>query len=486
MIRLRSVVSRIVALHMAAIVATSICMPLALFLMLREAVEQLHHQALRAQAAEIVGYLSIGADWRLRLALPPSLDEFYSQGYGRAAYAVTDGNGEVLFSSLPGKRAITDIRPEGAAVEFFQQDRQGAIAPVREEGKPVAFFRKDRDGIALYGATAAVNFRGRTLRVQVVEDVLHRDVLIDDILAQFLTHVGWITAPILLILLGIDVVIFRRALKPIVAASALAEHIGPDNIELRLPETGMPREVLPLVRAVNHAFDRLDAGFRGQREFTADAAHELRTPLAILRTQIDMIEDREIAEPLRHDVESMSRLVNQLLEISELETLVVAEDESADIVAIAAEVAAFLAPLALSQRKTIAVTGARRPVRVRGSGDALVRAVRNLVENALAYTSPATTVEIAVAKEGVIRVMDRGPGIPKTDREHIFQRFWRRDRRRGGNAGLGLAIVARIAQMHGATVDIDERPGGGAVFAIRFPTVLAPETVAVRRFETAG
>ena len=483
-IRFRSVVSRIVALHFLAIIATSICIPLALFLMLRQAVEQLHHQALRDQAADIVRYLSIAPNGTLRLSLPPGLAEFYSVGYGRAAYAVIDSDGRVLSSSLPGNRAITDIRPEGRPIEFFQQDRVGAIAPIRPEGDPIEFFRRDRYGVALYGATIAVDYHGHPIRVQVVEDVLHRDVLIDDILAEFLTHVGWVTVPLLLALLFIDVVIFWRAVKPIVAASALAEEIGPDHTDVRLPETDMPREVLPLVRAVNDALDRLDAGFRAQREFTADAAHELRTPLAILRTQIDMLEDREIAGPLRHDVESMSRLVNQLLEIAELETFVIGEEEIADIVAISAEVAAFLAPLALAQRKTVAVTGARHPVRVRGNGDALARAVRNLVENALAHTAPGTTVEIAVASEGVIRVMDRGPGIPKADREHIFQRFWRRDRRSGGNAGLGLAIVARIAQMHGATVNVEERPGGGAVFAIRFPTVLASETVAARRFET--
>ena len=176
--------------------------------------------------------------------------------------------------------------------------------------------------------TVAAEVGGRPLWVQVSEDLAHRDVLIDDIVAEFFTHVGWITVPMLLLLLVIDVLIFRRAMQPIVAASALAEEIGPDHTELRLPQAGMPREVLPLVRAVNDALDRLDAGFRAQREFTADAAHELRTPLAILRTQIDMIEDLEVAEPLRHDVESMSRLVNQLLEISELDTLVLAEDET--------------------------------------------------------------------------------------------------------------------------------------------------------------
>ena len=472
MVRFRSVVSRIVALHIAAIVATSICMPLALYLMLRHAVEELHEQALCDQAGEIVRYLSIAPDGSVRLTLPPSLAEFYSRGYGRAAYAVIDANGRVLFSSLSGNRAISNVRPDGGAAAFFQQDRVGAIAPVRAEGSPVAFFHNDRYGAALYGATLAVDFHGRPILVQVVEDVLHRDVLIDDILAQFPTHVGWITAPILLLLLLIDVAIFRRAMQPIIAASSMAGKIGPDRIDLRLPEANMPLEVLPLVRAVNRALERLDAGFRAQREFTADAAHELRTPLAILRTQIDMVEDREIAEPLSQDVESMSRLVNQLLEISELDSFFVADGETADIVAIAAEIAAFLAPLALSKNKMLAVIGADHPVRVHGNADAIARALRNLAENALTHTAPGTTVELAVAEDAPIRVLDRGPGVPKTERQHIFKRFWRRDRRGGGHAGLGLAIVARIVEMHGASISVEDRPGGGAVFVLHFPAVL--------------
>jgi signal transduction histidine kinase len=472
LIRFRSVVSRIIALHLAAIVATSICMPLALFLVLRQAVEELHHQALRDQAAIIARYLSVGPDGKLQLELPEGLAEFYSQGYGRAAYAVIDENRQVQFSSLPGKRAIAPIRDHDEPVKFFEQDRIGAIAPVRDDSRPIAFFRADHDGAALYGAMVTIDFHGRPIMVQVVEDLLHRDVLIDDILAQFPSHVAWVTAPILLLLLLIDVVIFRRAMQPIIAASSLAEQIGPERIDLRLPESRMPVEVLPLVRAVNRALERLDAGFRAQRDFTADAAHELRTPLAILRTQIDMIEDRDIAQSLRHDVESMSRLVNQLLDISELDSFVIAETETADLVAIATEVAGFLAPLVLSQNRTIAVAGARRPVRVRGNADAIARAVRNLAENALAHTAPGTTVELAVATDGTLRVLDRGPGVPNSEREHIFKRFWRRDRRRGGHAGLGLAIVARIAEMHGASVTVNDRPGGGAVFTIRFPAVL--------------
>jgi signal transduction histidine kinase len=486
MIRFRSVLSRIIALHLAAIVVTSICVPLALFLMLRSAAVSLHHQALRDQAAKIVHYLNRAPDGTLRLSLPASLAEFYSQSYGRAAYAIIDADGRVLFSSLPGKRAITGHRPEGKGIEFFQEDHVGAFAPIGPDGGPVEFFREGRLGeAALYGAMMPVDFGGRPIVVQVVEDVLHRDVLIDDIVDRFLARVGWITAPFLLLLLGIDVLIFRGAMQPIVAASKRARQIGPDNTALRLPEANLPSEVLPLVWAVNQALDRLDAGFRREREFTADAAHELRTPLATLSMELDLIDDRELAKALRNDVDSMTRLVNQLLEFAELETLAVGDGESAELGAVAADTVAAIAPLALSQAKTVALTGADRPVWVHGEPDTLGRALRNLVDNALAHTAPGAMVEITVDATGALHVLDRGPGVPPEQRERIFRRFWRRDRRRPGHAGLGLAIVARIAEMHDATVTVGDRQGGGAVFTLRFPALIAPKAGAAELHEAA-
>ncbi|HEU0156245.1 MAG TPA: HAMP domain-containing sensor histidine kinase, partial [Stellaceae bacterium] len=165
---------------------------------------------------------------------------------------------------------------------------------------------------------------------------------------------------------------------------------------------------------------------------------------------------------------------------------VIDDDEIADIGAVAGEVAAFIAPLALSRGKTVAVVDPPRPVLVRGNSDALGRAVRNLVENALTHTAPNSTVEIEVDPAGLLRVSDRGPGVPKGARAHIFRRFWRGDRRRSDSAGLGLAIVARIVEMHGATISIDDRPGGGAVFTIRFPAVAPTPAQAPAQLEPAG
>jgi signal transduction histidine kinase len=462
--RFRSVVGRAIAMHLVAIVVTSIFMPLALYLMLKYAAQDLHEHALREQAAELIGLIDLAPDGTLQVHLTPRLADLYSPDYRRYSYAVGDSSGRVLLSSFPDHHAITRSTP-----------------PLNE----VYSFSGKFDGTEIFGISEPVDIAGRKLWIEVSQDLAHRDVLIDDIVADFFTRVGWITAPILLLLLVIDVVIIRRALRPVIAASNLAERIGPLHTDLRLPEAGMPREVQPLVHAVNEALDRLEEGFRGQREFTADAAHELRTPLAILRTQIDMIADRELAQSLRNDVENMSRLVNQLLEMAELETFVIARAETADLVAVSAEVAAFLAPLALAQDKRVAVIGGRGPVLVPGNAEMLGRAVRNLVENALVHTPPRSTVEIEIDPAGAILVADRGPGVPAAERDQIFRRFWRRDRRRPGSSGLGLSIVARIAERHGATVRVGDRPGGGAVFTLAFPIVVAPEAAEEPEFAPA-
>lgn len=318
------------------------------------------------------------------------------------------------------------------------------------------------------GVSLRSDIDGRGVWIQVAEDFAHRDVVIDDIVADFFQRVGWITLPILLLLLATDIIIFRRALRPLMQASERAQNIGPARTDLRLPVDRIPQEIVPLVHAVNQALDRLDHGFRVQREFTADAAHELRTPLTVLRTRLDTLEDQRIARALQTDVEGMVHIVNQLLDIAELETFVVDPQEKADLHKVCAEVAEFIAPLALAQGKNIALLGAETPVWIKGNEEMLRRAVRNLVENAIRYTPQGTTVEIVVGDGGTLDVLDQGPGIAETDRELIFRRFWRGDRRRSGSAGLGLSIVRQIVESHSGTIAITTRPNGGAHFSLRF------------------
>jgi signal transduction histidine kinase len=445
--RFKSIISRIISLHVVAVGVTSIFMPLVLYWLLSSTATDLQHRALRDHADTIALYLAFRPDGGWTFTLPAGLRELYSESYGRYGYAVLDRNGKILFSSLEDHAPIFPADPRSPLPTF----------PEARHGKAV-----------INGASIPEDVDGERVWIQIAQDLEHRDVLIDDIVADFFLRVGWITIPILLFLLAIDIAIFRRALQPVLKASEMAQEIGPARTDVRLPVDAMPREILPLVQAVNQALDRLEQGFRTQREFTADAAHELRTPLTILRARIDQLDNPLVREALRRDIAGMSRIVSQLLDIAELESFVVDPQEKADLQAVSTEVAAFIAPLALAQDKSIALTGAKDPVWIKGNPETLFQAIRNLVENAVNHTPQGTVVEIDVGTDGTVRVLDDGPGIPLGERELIFRRFWRRDRRRAGNAGLGLSIVSRIVEAHAGTIAVENRAGGGAAFSLHF------------------
>ena len=443
---LSSIKRRLIALHLIAVLAAAVALPLALYWRVDATARALHERALREQAEQIARYVHRLPDGSWALDLPDSLRQLYSVGYARYGFAILTKSGQVLFSS----------REDGAAL--FRSDWRR---------KRPSYFERDVGQARLFGASVPVTIASEGLWVEISQDQAHRDVLIDDIVAEFLPHVAWVIIPILLLLLGTDLLIFGKALLPLTEASMLAQRISPARTHLRLPEARMPREVLPLVRAVNEALDRLEQGFTAQREFVADAAHELRTPLAILHAEVEALEDRDAVRELVDDIAGMTRIVNQLIDVAESDTLTIKPGEVTDLWSVSAEVASFMAPVALAQAKSIAVTGASPPVWVEGNGSALFQAVRNLVENAITHTDPETTVDIKICAEGSVVVTDRGPGVPVEQRELIFQRFWRGDRRRPGSAGLGLSIVARIAKAHGGTITVTDAPERGASFTLR-------------------
>ncbi|MEQ8194463.1 MAG: HAMP domain-containing sensor histidine kinase [Rhodospirillales bacterium] len=207
---------------------------------------------------------------------------------------------------------------------------------------------------------------------------------------------------------------------------------------------------------------------RRSRDFAADAAHELRTPLAVLRAQLDSLEDKKVAETLREDVDDMARMVEQLLAATRLDFLTVNANDRADLSKICRRVVEHIGPYALGQNRTIEVIGADAPIWARGNASALEQAVRNLVENAIKHSKAGTTVTIQLDDEPAIKVIDRGEGVPYELRNFIFRRFWRADSR-GGGAGLGLSIVQKTVEIHNGSVDIEDNPQGGAIFTIHLP-----------------
>jgi signal transduction histidine kinase len=445
-VRFRSLLSRIVLLHIVAVAIAAVFLPLVLFWLLTSEIDHLHRESMQEQADALGDRLVQAADGTLQLNLTQSQRDLYSAAYGRYTYDVRDPEGQVLFSSRADGRAIL---PAGAS-------SSGSIS----------------------GARVTRTVGDRVLRIEVAEDLAHRDVITDDIAANFFRRVGWITIPILLVLLAIDIMIFRRALAPLLRASEEASRIGPARTDIRLPGDGMPAEIRPLVLAVNQALDRLEDGFRMQRQFTADAAHQLRTPLAVLRTRIETTGPSAGSAELLDDIARMSRIVHQLLEIAELDTLALDPEEIADLQAVCAEVVAAIAPFALAHGKDIALKGPDTPVYIYGNAGMLERAIFNLAENAIKYTAPRTSVEVEIGSGGAVWVRDRGPGIRPSERGFIFQRFWRGDNRDTEGAGLGLSIVRAVIEDHGASIMVGDLAAGGTEFSLRFRPAPAPSAAA--------
>jgi two-component system OmpR family sensor kinase len=278
-----------------------------------------------------------------------------------------------------------------------------------------------------------------------------------------------------------------RGLRPLDAMSRAVAKRRPDAMA-PLAETDLPNELQPLAGSLNALLARLDDALAAQRRFTADAAHELRTPLAAVRLQVELAERAPDAPAraaalteLKSGVDRAVRLVEQLLTMARFEPEALGATETlVDLTPIVAD--ALIARAGLAEDKGIDMGSVRSaPVPVRGDAASLAMLLANLLDNALRYTPAGGRVDVAVDDEdgaAVLSVMDTGPGIPVVERESVFERFHRGTSAGlatdGGGSGLGLSIVKRIAVAHGASVTLDDGPGGrGLTARVRFPAVQA-------------
>lgn len=255
--------------------------------------------------------------------------------------------------------------------------------------------------------------------------------------------------------------IVKRSLAGVNRIAQDAEKIDATRRGLQLSEKQVPKEIAPLVRAVNNALKRLDEDYERQRRFIVSAAHELRTPIAILRIKVDAAEDAA-CRGLAHDVDRLANLAEQLLDLQRLDTG--RFDETIELVGLARTVAGNLAPLLIASGRTIEVI-IDNPCSIKGDSGAIERVITNLVQNSIEHGGDH--VIIRVIGYG-FEVEDDGPGIPLEERERVFEPFHRLSPRSTGT-GLGLNLVQQVVERHDGKVMLLASPEGGTLARIVFP-----------------
>ena len=366
--------------------------------------------------------------------------------FANLKYRVLTGDGQVVASS-DGR--LDSLLP---AVRVDQQD--GFYTPTVI------------DGVKFHVAAVRHRVGGQAFVVQVGRSDRFADLAQEAIAPAVTEAVSIIAGMSILVLAVLSYFGIRSVLRPIRRVSEAARNVGKDNLSTRLPPQDVPSEIRPLIIAFNDVLDRLEVAFSTQQRFFANAAHELKTPIALLRGQLETGSAGVSADTLR-DIDALGRTVNQLLHIAEvsggrpLERRKVAVDE------VARQVAGFLSWRAERAEVSIQVSATQARAEVTADPGELFVLLKNLVENAIDHSPRGGVVLVSPTSEH-LEVEDRGPGVPDAYRDKVFERFWRAPDNTRSGSGLGLAICVEVAQAHGWHIQCDRAASGGALFRVVF------------------
>lgn len=397
---------------------------------------------------EVGSYLGKDAGQRLVLNMPRARTEFFDQP--GVDFVIRDEHGKVLF------------HPSANWVDYTPPS-----VPARNSIDEFDFTQPD--GRHFVGQSGWITFDKVPYLIQVTQDRSVAAEFSDFLRHKFLYNTGMLAIPFIGLLVFSIGFSIRRSLTPVQASSQEAQEFTFDTPGRRLQSANLPGEIKPLVDGFNTVLDRLEAGIVAQKEFTAHAAHELRTPLSILRAHIGLLADKDVKAKLSTDVDAMGRMVEQLLAAARLEHSDPLQMERIDLVRVVRDACFAMWPLMLKESLRLEVSGTENPAWIRGNADSISRAVRNILENALHYAPKDSAVDVDIAGTQV-RIRDRGPGIAPEDRARIFDRFWRKSPNAGSGAGLGLYIVQATMKLHGGSVEVGALADGGTVFILTFPS----------------
>jgi two-component system, OmpR family, sensor histidine kinase TctE len=397
-------------------------------------------------------------DGRLTVDLPPAAADMLAvYDIDRVYYAVRNDAAHLVTgeSDLPQPKQAHDRRAHYYSGQYRDQ-------PVRLVSLRVPYDPDDENALA---------------QVIVGETLLRRELLSREILlAVGLSQLVLVAMIVISVHLGVG-----HGLLPLGRLRAQIEARSHRDLT-PIDEPRTPTEVGPLVHATNALMQRLQRALVSQQRFIADAAHQLRTPLAGLRTHAELALREQSIDGMRDRVRSLmeatdrsAHLAHQLLSLAlaEPEASAAATMREVDLVALAREVAAEWVPRALERDLDLGMSETVAEARIEGNPVLLRELLANLVDNATRYTPAGGHITVAVARtdaEVLLSVEDDGPGIPAADRARVFERFQRLAENRIDGCGLGLAIVREITEAHAGSVQIDDSPAGrGTRVSVRFP-----------------
>ncbi|MDE0223773.1 MAG: HAMP domain-containing sensor histidine kinase [Gammaproteobacteria bacterium] len=376
---------------------------------------------------------------------------------------VRHGSDEVQFGEAP--RYIAHVMALGESLKTTQTEPGQAYSglTLEEEGAETDVVFTRREGADLY-----YEIGGIATPVASVQNVF---TAVNPMVFWFTSKNPLIAGAGVLLIAFVVLLLAARSLRTLTRA---VHSFDSRSAELQLlPVEGLPTEVASLVRAINEMIERVEQTHEEQELFLATAAHELRTPMAVLRTRLEELPDSDTKETLRDDLRRMSSLVDQLLRLMQIRTNRALTDE-VDLVTVARDVVAERAPLSIDRGVDIELESEPKSLTVKGHAGLVGVAIANLVDNAISFSRPGDTLKVRVHGNGRVAVRDCGPGIPPSELERIFEPFAKNPPNRQGH-GLGLAIVRAIMAAHGGEVSVRNIEGGGADFSLQFNNQSLPQ-----------
>lgn len=322
---------------------------------------------------------------------------------------------------------------------------------------PPSIFQSLTRGLALVGLGGTVLL---LIAVMIEYRISFADMAAEDALRAALREMGeHVVLPVIVLFMPMTLAalhVMRRAFKPLGNATARLNAISGEDRNIRIDDASLPAEILPFTAAVNTLLGRLEQSALQQEAFAADVAHELRTPLAAMMLELDGMND-PAAERLKGDVAAMRRLIDQLMLLAQMDAQEAAATATDQVILadLASDVVARCAPAVIGAGRMIELVSSGASAVVRGRREAIAAALRNLIDNAVRVTPPAGTVHVVLDGSAMIRVIDGGPGLSAEQLGLLVKRNRRADHASPDGAGLGLAIVERIMQVHGGTIRTD-------------------------------